>query len=189
MTSAVVLGFDTSGPWCAACLIPAQGAPLTRVEEMARGQAERLMPLLEELLAEAGLTWADLDGIGVGVGPGNFTGIRIAVSAARGLGMGLSLPVVGVTGFDARAACHPEGTRIAISAPRDRIYVTDPDPQLVEASAYPSAVTDTPTDQIAAAIARLAAGRLGADLPAPAPLYVRAADAAPSRDVPPPILE
>jgi tRNA threonylcarbamoyladenosine biosynthesis protein TsaB len=70
---------------------------------MARGQSERLVPMLEDLLAEGGVAWRDLDAIGVGIGPGNFTGIRIAVATARGLALGLRVPAVGVTGFDAPA--------------------------------------------------------------------------------------
>ena len=60
---------------------------------MARGQAERLVPMLEEMLAEAGLGWRDLDALGVCTGPGNFTGIRISVSAARGLALALDVPI------------------------------------------------------------------------------------------------
>ena len=66
-----VLAFDTSGPYCAAAFLW-RGDAIIRCEAMARGQAERLMGLLEEVLAEAGQTWRDLDAIGVGVGPGNF---------------------------------------------------------------------------------------------------------------------
>ena len=61
---------------------------------MPRGQAERLMSLLNELLEEASLDWSDIGKIGVCTGPGNFTGIRIAVSAARGLALGLEIPAV-----------------------------------------------------------------------------------------------
>ncbi|MEM9972140.1 MAG: tRNA (adenosine(37)-N6)-threonylcarbamoyltransferase complex dimerization subunit type 1 TsaB, partial [Pseudomonadota bacterium] len=73
----------------------------SRHEDMAKGQAERLIPMLEEVLADVGAAWEELDAIGVGVGPGNFTGVRIAVSAARGLAMGLGVPAVGVTAFEA----------------------------------------------------------------------------------------
>ena len=55
------------------------------------------MPLLEDVLAEAGIGWRDLAAIGVGTGPGNFTGVRISVAAARGLALGLGIPAIGVT--------------------------------------------------------------------------------------------
>ncbi len=67
---------------------------------MAKGQAERLFPMIEEVMGEAGAGWADLDAIGVGVGPGNFTGVRISVSAARGLALSLGVPAIGVSSFD-----------------------------------------------------------------------------------------
>jgi len=77
----VLLAFDTSAAHCAAAVLAGDAIRVERREPMARGQAERLMPLLEEVLAEAGLGWHDLDALAVGIGPGNFTGIRIAVSA------------------------------------------------------------------------------------------------------------
>ena len=88
-----LLAFDTSAAHCAAALLIA-GKIHTRIDEMARGQAEHLMPMLEEVLAAHGLAWRDLDAIGVGTGPGNFTGIRISVAAARGLALGLGCPLV-----------------------------------------------------------------------------------------------
>ena len=81
----LVLGFDTSAAHCAAALLSGGTCLAARHEEMAKGQAERLMPLIAELLEEAGAATGDLAAIGVGIGPGNFTGIRISVSAARGL--------------------------------------------------------------------------------------------------------
>ena len=82
----VVLGFDTSAAHCAAALLRGDAVLAAVHEDMTKGQAERLMPMLEEMLAGAGLGWGDLDVIGVGTGPGNFTGIRVAVAAARGQG-------------------------------------------------------------------------------------------------------
>jgi tRNA threonylcarbamoyl adenosine modification protein YeaZ len=80
-----------------------------RAEAMGRGQAERLMPMLEEMLAEAGAGWRDLAAIGVGTGPGNFTGVRISVAAARGLAVALAIPAIGVSGFEAGAALARKG--------------------------------------------------------------------------------
>jgi hypothetical protein len=79
-----LLAFDTSAAHCAAALL-CDGVVSVKSESMDKGQAERLMPLLEEVLAEAGLDWHDLAAVAVGTGPGNFTGVRIAVAAARGL--------------------------------------------------------------------------------------------------------
>lgn len=96
---------------------------------MARGQAERLMPLLEEVLAEGNAAWDQLDALAVGVGPGNFTGIRISVSAARGLAMSLGIPAIGITLFDVQGMGyfdHPESSDdalVCLLAPRDQIYV------------------------------------------------------------------
>lgn len=85
---------------------------------MARGQAESLFPMLEELMDEAGMDWQDLDAIGVGVGPGNFTGIRISVSAARGLALSLGIPAIGINTLEAifHVAGRPPG-RIAVFLP------------------------------------------------------------------------
>ena len=83
MPDPVAVGFDTSAAHCAAALLRGDAVLAHLSENMTKGQAERLFPLLEGLLADTGLAWRDLDVIGVGVGPGNFTGIRIAVAAAR----------------------------------------------------------------------------------------------------------
>jgi tRNA threonylcarbamoyl adenosine modification protein YeaZ len=70
---------------------------------MARGQAERLIPMVEAVMARAGIGWGDLGGIGVGTGPGNFTGVRIAVAAARGMALARGLPAAGVSRFEMAA--------------------------------------------------------------------------------------
>ena len=76
---------------CAAVLISGDHVLAQRHEPMEKGQAERLMPMLAEMLAEAGLGFGDLARIGVGTGPGNFTGVRISVAAERGLALGLGV--------------------------------------------------------------------------------------------------
>lgn len=189
----LVLAFDTSAAYCAAALLRGGEIVESSVEPMQKGQAERLFPLLEEVLAAAGVTWRDLDALGVGVGPGNFTGIRISVSAARGLALGLGIPAIGVDGFDSRARCIEPGELVAISAPRDQVYIR-PDgapPRLMTredaAQVGPLADPVAPVDMVMS-IARIAATRLHGQITAPAPLYVRSANAAPSSDQPPRLL-
>ncbi|MDM7459074.1 MAG: tRNA (adenosine(37)-N6)-threonylcarbamoyltransferase complex dimerization subunit type 1 TsaB [Paracoccus sp. (in: a-proteobacteria)] len=103
MPDLVSIGFDTSAAHCAAALLRGERVLAARHEEMARGQSERLMPMLAQLLGEAGLDWSSIDVIGVGTGPGNFTGIRVAVAAARGLALALERPAIGVTATEAAA--------------------------------------------------------------------------------------
>jgi tRNA threonylcarbamoyl adenosine modification protein YeaZ len=164
----------------------------SRHEEMGRGQAERLFPMLEEVLGDFGAVWQELDAIAVGTGPGNFTGIRIAVSAARGLALSLGIPAIGIDGFTVLRAETGLNT-VALPAPRGQVYLKtfaprEGEPRLVEANGAPPApaVPGNP----AAAIARLASHRLasGDPGPRPAPLYIRPADAAPASDPPPVIL-
>ncbi len=180
---------------------------------MAIGQAERLMPLLEELLREAGVTWRDLAALGVGTGPGNFTGVRISVAAARGLALGLRVPAIGVTAFEALAwgldAClaardarlgqvHLQafgaGAFGPATLPLDASLLPLPPSTPVvgdfaEALAERSGgVATAPRAPLAVAVGRIALGRLGQENPRPAPLYLRAPDAAPPRDPAPAIL-
>ncbi len=210
-----VLGFDTSGPYISAALFHDGDVPHAIHHDMARGQAEALMPALEDLLATAGLGWRGLDAIGVGIGPGNFTGIRISVSAARGLALGLGIPAIGVSLLDALALGGPRPMLACLTAPRGQAYVQrftateTTDPQLIAAddtarfdmpgltvigsaaetlATLLSAPTAPAAYAPASAIARLAAQRLGKDHPRPTPLYIRPADAAPPRDPAPVIL-
>ena len=117
-----VLAFDTSAAHCAAALL-LDGQVTTRIDEMSRGQAEHLIPMLNEVLESKGINWKDLDAIGVGVGPGNFTGIRISVSAARGLALGLDKPAIGVSILQAQAYGFKEPVLSCLDARRERAYV------------------------------------------------------------------
>ena len=198
----MILAFDTSGKWCVAALLSGTEIISQKTEEMAKGQAERLMPLLTEMLDAAGITWRDLNAIGVGTGPGNFTGIRIAVSAARGLALGLNIPAIGVTACEARSLQAPTGACPAIAAPRDMVYLCQrkapaATPELMPlvqaqtiAAGYGlSLIAENSPQGLAEAIARIAATRWQVPQPAPAPLYARAADAAPSRHTAPVMLD
>ena len=90
-----LLAFDTSTlALSVAC--GRDGRFAVRAEHVGQGHSERLLPLVDEVLAEAGMTLADLDAIAFGAGPGSFTGVRIACGVAQGLALGAGLPVVPV---------------------------------------------------------------------------------------------
>ncbi|MBX2834627.1 MAG: tRNA (adenosine(37)-N6)-threonylcarbamoyltransferase complex dimerization subunit type 1 TsaB [Micavibrio sp.] len=72
-----------------------------RIEPMKRGQSERIIPLVNEVMGEAGCDYSELGAIVTTVGPGAFTGVRIALSAAKAFGLSLEIPVYGITTFQA----------------------------------------------------------------------------------------
>ena len=74
-----------------------------RFEQRQGGHAERLMPMIAEVMAEAGIGFPDLDRIGVTLGPGTFTGARVGVAAARALALASGLPVAGATSLEVMA--------------------------------------------------------------------------------------
>ncbi|MFA6310717.1 MAG: tRNA (adenosine(37)-N6)-threonylcarbamoyltransferase complex dimerization subunit type 1 TsaB [Sterolibacterium sp.] len=79
------------------------GHLIERAEDIPNGGSERLLPWIIDLLAEAGLTFKDVEGIAFGAGPGGFTGLRLACGVAQGLAFGLDLPVLGVSTLEALA--------------------------------------------------------------------------------------
>jgi tRNA threonylcarbamoyladenosine biosynthesis protein TsaB len=103
-----VLGLDTATTACSAAVWRGGAIAAARFEEMARGQAERLNPMIGEVMAAAGLAFADLDLLAVTVGPGAFTGLRIGLASARAIALAAGLPVRGVTTFAALARAVPE---------------------------------------------------------------------------------
>jgi tRNA threonylcarbamoyladenosine biosynthesis protein TsaB len=97
-----LLAFDTSTQWLSvAC---GEGnAWATRAEMAGQMHSERLLPLIDAVLAEAGCALADLDAIAFGAGPGSFTGVRIACGVAQGLGLGADRPLIAVSTLEALA--------------------------------------------------------------------------------------
>ena len=87
-------------------------------EVMARGHQERLAPMAQAVMAEAGLGFERLERIAVTVGPGSFTGLRVGVAFAKGLCSALGIPGVGVGTLEALAAEAPGLVFAAIDARR-----------------------------------------------------------------------
>ena len=79
------------------------GALVERGEDVPNGGSELLLPWVNQLLDEAGVKFAEIDGIAFGAGPGGFTGLRLACGVAQGLAFGLDLPVIGVSSLEALA--------------------------------------------------------------------------------------
>lgn len=124
-----LLAIDTALNACSAAVLDDGGGNERIVavsEPMERGHAERLMTMIGEVLADAGLAFADLDRIVATVGPGSFTGVRVGLSTARGLGLVLAKPVVGVTtlaAFDAQARRETDlPVAAVIDARRGEVY-------------------------------------------------------------------
>ncbi len=95
---------------------------------MTRGQSERLVPMIEEVMSEGGLGYAALDAVAVTLGPGGFTGVRIGLATARALALACARPVIGVSSFEAVAAAVPDDERqgralaVLIDAKRSDLY-------------------------------------------------------------------
>ncbi|MSU89548.1 tRNA (adenosine(37)-N6)-threonylcarbamoyltransferase complex dimerization subunit type 1 TsaB [Rhodobacteraceae bacterium 2CG4] len=210
-----ILALDTAGPHCSVAVTEWREVLTSLTERMDRGQAERLVPMAQTALELAGVGWRDLDAIAVGVGPGNFTGIRIAVAAARGLALALDIRAIGVSTFDALALDCIGPVLVSLDARRGRYYLRGygeadlspriADPHELRALPLPPGTvvlghhaariaadleltagpeTSTPDPEAFAFAAHLIEGG-----EAPAPLYLRAADAALPSEPPPPILD
>ncbi|MFS2007784.1 tRNA (adenosine(37)-N6)-threonylcarbamoyltransferase complex dimerization subunit type 1 TsaB [Duganella sp. CT11-25] len=104
----IILAIETSSEQASCALLRGETV-ITRVSEGVRTHSQSVLPMVQELLAEAGIALKDCDAVAFGSGPGSFTGVRTACGIAQGLGFGGNLPVVPVVTLDAMAlACHQQ---------------------------------------------------------------------------------
>ncbi|HEY7872849.1 MAG TPA: tRNA (adenosine(37)-N6)-threonylcarbamoyltransferase complex dimerization subunit type 1 TsaB [Rudaea sp.] len=102
-----ILAIETATEACSAAL-SIDGRIIERSEIAPRRHAELILPMIESLLAEAGIARAQLDGIAVGRGPGAFTGVRLAIAVTQGLALALDVPIVPVSSLAALAQDAPD---------------------------------------------------------------------------------
>jgi tRNA threonylcarbamoyladenosine biosynthesis protein TsaB len=123
-----LLALDAAGSACSAALWRDGALLARRFEAMRRGQSERLVPMIETVMSEAGLAYDSLDAIAVTTGPGGFTGVRIGLATARGLALACGRPLIGVSSFEAVAAAvagterHGRTLAVLLDAKRTEVY-------------------------------------------------------------------
>ncbi|MBA1274304.1 tRNA (adenosine(37)-N6)-threonylcarbamoyltransferase complex dimerization subunit type 1 TsaB [Stutzerimonas azotifigens] len=121
-----LLALDTATEACSVALLH-DGKVLSHYEVIPRLHAQRLLPMIQQLLGEAGVAMSALDAIAFGRGPGAFTGVRIAIGVVQGLAFGLQRPVLPVSNLAvlAQRAYREQGARqvaAAIDARMDEVY-------------------------------------------------------------------
>lgn len=114
----MLLALDTATETCAAALVRGNEV-IERAERVGQGHSERLIPMAQALLADAGVDLRALDAVAFGAGPGSFTGLRIACGVAQGIAYAIERPVVAVSNLEALAfnatSCAPDARRIAVA--------------------------------------------------------------------------
>ena len=94
--------FETATEWCSVA-VWVDGEIAGAEEPAANRHGELVLPMLDRLLASAGISIAELDAVAFGAGPGSFTGLRIACGVAQGLAFARNLPVIGIPTLEAMA--------------------------------------------------------------------------------------
>lgn len=169
----LVLGLDTCLNACSVAVLDGERVLAHRSEAMARGHQERLAPMAQAVMADAGVAFPDLQRIGATVGPGSFTGLRVGVAFAKGLASALSIPAVGVGSLEALAAEASGLVAAAIDARRDQLYL-----QVFEDGEALMAPDVLPVGTAAARLAELGMGRALTLVGSGAPLLAEAAPGA-----------
>lgn len=121
---AIILAIETSSELASCALLNdnASGPPVVRARESSgvRTHSQSVLPMVQELLREAGVKLADCDAVAFGAGPGSFTGVRTACGVAQGLAFGAGLPVLPLVTLEAMAeACRARTGATAVLAVLD----------------------------------------------------------------------
>jgi tRNA threonylcarbamoyladenosine biosynthesis protein TsaB len=121
--SEFVLAIDTALSGCSVAIVRGDEILVSRIEPMARGQAERLAPLVDQLMAESGVSFGDIKMTAVTTGPGAFTGLRVGLAFARGLALALDKPCIGLSTLEVLAAGSGHPKVLAVIAVAGSVFV------------------------------------------------------------------
>jgi tRNA threonylcarbamoyladenosine biosynthesis protein TsaB len=122
----VIMAFDNAASACSVAVGCGDAVLARERREMRHGHAEVLLPMIDRVMAAAGLSPTAIEAIAVSDGPGGFTGIRAGLAAAQGLALASGARLVGVTSFAAVAARLPKSDEpllIALDSRREDLYV------------------------------------------------------------------
>lgn len=124
--SAKILAIDTATENCSVALL-VNDQVISRSEVAPRDHTKKVLPMVDDVLKEAGLTLQDLDALAFGRGPGSFTGVRIGIGIAQGLAFGADLPMIGISTLAAMAQASyrlhgATDVAVAIDARMSEVY-------------------------------------------------------------------
>jgi tRNA threonylcarbamoyladenosine biosynthesis protein TsaB len=159
-----VLAIETSTSLASVALVEGGMLVLGRSHARPKQSAEKLLPMIAELLAEAGWQRSSIERLGVSIGPGSFTGLRVGIACAQGLALGLDIPLLGVTSLRAMARLVPD------SLPGVRCPVLDARRSEVFAAAYGSGPGTPELLEPQAFAVQQAVAAVSARLTSPSPL-------------------
>ena len=126
MKNVTLLALDTATEACSVALL--RGGEKTHLAQFAqREHTKHILPMVDEILAQAGITLHQVDALVFGRGPGSFTGVRIGAGIAQGLAFGADLPVIPVSNLAAMAQAayaqyQAENVLTAIDARMNEVY-------------------------------------------------------------------
>ncbi|MEV3833079.1 tRNA (adenosine(37)-N6)-threonylcarbamoyltransferase complex dimerization subunit type 1 TsaB [Aeromonas allosaccharophila] len=102
MNELKILAVDTATEACSAAVLVGDKL-FSRWEEAPRDHTRKILPMVQAVLDDAGISLSDLDAIAFGRGPGSFTGVRIGIGVAQGLAFGAGVPLIGISTLAAMA--------------------------------------------------------------------------------------
>ncbi|PRI54099.1 tRNA threonylcarbamoyladenosine biosynthesis protein TsaB, partial [Haemophilus influenzae] len=126
MQNLTLLALDTSTEACSVALL--YRGEKTHINELAqRTHTKRILPMIDEILANSGLGLNQVDALAFGRGPGSFTGVRVGAGIAQGLAFGADLPVIPISNLTAMAQAafelhQAENVVAAIDARMNEVY-------------------------------------------------------------------